>query len=155
MRLYLIRHAIAEDGADDFARPLSPKGVKRFQAVAAALETAGVRFDLLLHSPKVRAVHTAELLEDLVQGQTQVTPWLAEAPGPRLLRQLAGERVGVVGHEPWLSTLLSWLVLENDRHGDAFVFKKGGVAELEGEPAPGAMQLTGFWAPGLLRKLSR
>ena len=152
MQLFLIRHAIAEDGADDFSRPLSARGTRRFTRVVKGLQAAGVRFDLLLHSPKVRAVQTAELAAGLVDGQTQLTPWLAEAPGPRLLAQLHGARVAVVGHQPWLGELVSWLVLNDPSRGAAFVFKKGAVALLEGEPAPGRMQLAGLWGPALLRR---
>jgi phosphohistidine phosphatase len=59
MDLYLIRHAIAEDGDDDDARPLSAKGAKKFKQAVKGLRALGVRFDRVLHSPRRRAVETA------------------------------------------------------------------------------------------------
>ena len=68
MELTLVRHAIAEDGADDAARPLSKRGRQRFEDVVQELDSLGVRFDRILHSPKRRAVETAELLAGLCEG---------------------------------------------------------------------------------------
>ncbi len=114
----------------------------------------GVCFDRIYHSPKLRAVQTAELLTPLLEeGQTQVTPHLAEPPSEALLNTLEGSSVALVGHEPWLSSLCAWLLVGSPQ-GESFPFKKGGVAHLEGHPRPGQMRLLGFWSPRLLRKLA-
>jgi phosphohistidine phosphatase len=155
MELFLIRHAIAEDGGDDAARALTPKGRRRFKEVVAALDALGVRFDRVLHSPKRRAVETAELLGPLVDGEFEVTALLADAPKEKLLGQLHGGALAVVGHEPHLSTLLAWLTVGDPEQGRAFLLKKGAVAALVGEPGPAGMQLVGLWSPGALRKLHR
>ncbi|WP_297858610.1 phosphohistidine phosphatase SixA [Meiothermus sp.] len=155
MQLYLIRHAIALDaapGQPDEARPLSQDGIQKFIGVARGLKRLGVRLDRLYHSPRLRAVQTAELLVPLLDGETEVTPYLAAEPGPELLQTLQGNSVALVGHEPWISDLCAWL-LYGRRGGAAFPFKKGGVAHLEGTPKPGQMKLLGFWSPRLLRRL--
>ena len=153
MQLLLIRHAIAEDGAEDDARALTEKGRKRFEEVVRGLDALDLRLDLVLHSPKLRAVQTAELLAPLVDGEVQVTGLLAEAPGQALLKHLRGEAVAVVGHQPWLGELLGLLLTGETRHGAAFELKKGAVARLEGECAPGAMRLMALLQPGALRKV--
>jgi phosphohistidine phosphatase len=157
MRLYVIRHAIAVDaaGAGDDARELTEEGRERFAEGVRGLERAGVRFDRLLHSPLVRAVQTAELAARLVEGETEVSPHLTSAPTPELLAALAGESVAVVGHEPWLSELVAWLISGERALGHAFPLKKGGVAVLEGNPRPGDMVLIGFYSPAFLRELGR
>lgn len=158
MELYLVRHAIAvpADGLEDDARPLSPKGERRFRKVARGLGRLGVRFAWLFHSPKLRAVQTADLLMDLVDGESEVTPALAEPPTEALFDLLAGfgpeDGVALVGHEPWLGELGSWLVFANPA-GGALVLKKGGVARLEGEARPGGMRLLALLPPKVLRKL--
>ncbi|GIW32917.1 MAG: phosphohistidine phosphatase [Meiothermus sp.] len=155
VQLYLIRHAIALDaapGQPDEARPLSQDGIQKFIGVARGLKRLGVRLDRLYHSPRLRAVQTAELLVPLLDGETEVTPYLAAEPGPELLQTLQGNSVALVGHEPWISDLCAWL-LYGRRGGAAFPFKKGGVAHLEGTPKPGQMKLLGFWSPRLLRRL--
>ncbi|MFZ5440712.1 MAG: SixA phosphatase family protein [Myxococcota bacterium] len=150
MELTLIRHAIAEDGDDDFARPLSGRGRKRFTAEVARLETMGVRFERVLHSPLTRAVQTAELLRPLTDGLEE-TPLLAKAPTRALLEACSGERVALVGHEPHLSALLAWLVLGDAAEGGRFELKKGAVAVLDGAPRPGAMRLIALLTPKALR----
>ncbi|AWR86961.1 phosphohistidine phosphatase SixA [Meiothermus taiwanensis] len=157
MELYLIRHAIALEaapGQSDDARPLSPEGIQKFSEVVRGLKRLGVRLDRLYHSPKLRAVQTAELLVPLLEGETEVTPYLAAEPSLALLETLQGSSVALVGHEPWMGELCAWL-LTTRREGHTFPFKKGGVALLEGPPKPGQMKLLGFWAPRLLRRLGQ
>lgn len=151
MELFLIRHAIAEDGADDDARPLSSRGRRRFNDVVRGLSRLEIRFDRILHSPKVRAVQTADLLIPLLEGKAESTPLLAVPPSRELLARLTGNRVAVVGHEPWLSTLLAWLVTGHEALGTAFELKKGAVARLEGTPAPGEMRLRAVIPPAVWR----
>ncbi|ADD27959.1 phosphohistidine phosphatase SixA [Meiothermus ruber] len=155
MKLYLIRHAIALEaapGQTDDERPLSEEGIQKFTEVVRGLKRLGVRLDRLYHSPKLRAVQTAELLVPLLEGQTEVTPYLAAEPSMALLETLQGSSVALVGHEPWIGELCAWLVTGR-QEGRAFPFKKGGVALLEGLPQPGQMWLRGFWAPRLWRRL--
>lgn len=66
MKLYLIRHGIAverEAGKDDNERPLTAKGREKTQQVAKRLLDLGVRFDLAIASPLVRAQQTAEIIQ--------------------------------------------------------------------------------------------
>lgn len=152
MKLYVIRHAPAAgqspDGSDE-ARALTPEGRARFACVVAALRSLGVRFDLLLHSPLLRAVETAELCTPLLEGRTAVTAELAQAPSKALLDQLRGVSVAVVGHEPWQSELVAWLVTGEREFGPRFALAKGAVAALGGRAEPGAMSLD-FLAPSEL-----
>jgi phosphohistidine phosphatase len=160
MELALVRHAVAEpktarNGATDAARALTREGRRRFRRVSAGLKRLELRFDRLLHSPLRRAVETAELMEDLVAGRIESEPLLATTPSDALLARLRGERVALVGHQPWLGELLSWLVLGDPSRGNAWDWKKGGVALLSGDPQPGGMQVTEFLAPSVLRCVGR
>lgn len=151
MDLFLIRHAIAEDGEDDDARPLSAKGIKRFKQTVAALDRMGIRFDRIVHSPKRRGVETAELLAPLLDGDRTESRELALAPSKATLELLSGKAAAVVGHEPHLSALLAWLVTGDLELGAAFELKKGSVARLEGDPRPGEMKLRALLPPAALR----
>lgn len=156
MRLTLIRHAIAEEGADDAARPLSKEGRKRFRREVEALEALGVRFARVLHSPKLRAVETAELLRPLIVGGELVeVALLAHAPSEELFEAMTGDDLALVGHEPHLSTLLAMLVSGDRTLGARVELKKGAVAMLEGEPRPGGMALLALLPPKVLRSLER
>src|SRR5690606_6979608 len=65
MRLYLVRHGIAEDPSlqrPDSARALTAPGIERLRLQGRALRRAGFAVDVILSSPLVRAVQTAEIL---------------------------------------------------------------------------------------------
>jgi phosphohistidine phosphatase len=160
VELLLVRHALASPaapGTSDEARPLSAKGRREFVAVVAALSRAKVRLDRILHSPKRRAVETADLLARLLRkgGETVVTPSLAEPPDESLLREIAGERPALVGHQPWMGVLGGWLVVGSRGDAHRSPFARGGVARLAGEPRPGGMVLRDLWTPDLIRRLGR
>ena len=157
MLLHLVRHAIAAPGpADrpDAARPLTAEGQRKFVAAVRGMQRLGWRLDVAYHSPLVRAVQTAELLHPLLDGPTRALAELARAPdGDLLARVVEGERVALVGHEPYLSALAAWLVTGEIACGERIELKKGGVAVLAGPLRPGAMTLRALIAPKIMRTL--
>jgi phosphohistidine phosphatase len=156
MELLVIRHAIAVPGSmllADADRPLSPQGRKRFSQAVMGLQRLGIRCDRLYHSPWLRAVETAELLGPVLDGEMVSSPALARPPSQDLLDALVGERVALVGHQPWLGELVYWLVVGDQSDDSGFAFKRGGVAWLEGRPKPGRMVLRAFLPPKALRGL--
>jgi phosphohistidine phosphatase len=155
MDLFVIRHGVAEPRRDDLQderRELTPEGRKELARAVRGLGRLGVRFDRLLHSPWLRAVQTAELFATLVDGSTEVTRGLARSPDKELLGLLSGDRAAVVGHEPWLGELVSWLVTGDPGHG-GFELEKGAVAWLRGEPRPGRMAVVAVLPPDILRRV--
>lgn len=166
MDLFLVRHAVAEENASqgcDERRALTPEGIKRFRREIPGLERMGVRFDRVMHSPLLRAQETAEILAPACDGELEVAHELATEPCEALLARIVSarvERLALVGHEPWMSQLLAWLVFgwkvyDSEAHAGLFDFQKGGVAHVIGEPRPGAMKLAAFYPPSSLRKLAR
>ena len=156
MELLVIRHAIAVPGSmilADADRPLSPQGRARFTQAVMGLQRLGVRCDRLYHSPWLRAVETAALLGPVLDGEAVRSPALARPPSQDLLEAMVGERVALVGHQPWLGELVAWLTTGTPPDGSVFAFKRGGVAWLEGRPKPGRMALRAFLPPKVLRML--
>ncbi len=156
MELFIIRHAIAVPGSmllADADRPLTPKGRARFSQAVMGLQRLKIHFDRLYHSPWLRAVETAELLAPVLDGKAVCIPALARAPSQALLDALVGERVALVGHEPWMGELVAWLTTGAPPDGSVFAFKRGGIAWLEGQPQPGRMVLQAFLPPKVLREL--
>jgi phosphohistidine phosphatase len=166
MQVLLIRHAVAapHDAApSDADRALTREGSKRFRQVVRGLERLGLGLDRVFHSPWLRAVQTAELLEPVLADELgrvlQATPLLTETPGDELLALAQGlpaeARVGFVGHEPWTSELLALLVTGATAHAGRVPFKKGGVAWLTGDVQPGGMTLQAMLPPRVLRRIRR
>jgi phosphohistidine phosphatase len=160
--LYLIRHAIAaergEDWPDDDKRPLTERGIARFEESVAGLKAFDVELDEIFTSPLVRAKQTADLLAAGAKGKPSVKILDALAPGhtpTQILAQLAKQakrrRIALVGHEPGLGELAAHLI----GAGRALPFKKGGVCRIDVESLTSrrAAALAWFVTPKVLRKL--
>jgi phosphohistidine phosphatase len=143
VNLYLLRHGIAvEPGTagyeHDSNRPLIPKGERRLRSAAAAMEKLELSFDLILSSPFIRAKQTAEIIAGELKLKKRVEFFDGLVPGgnPRaLIHALNGlkpepENVLLVGHEPYLSRLISLLV-SGGADAAAIEMKKGGLCKLE------------------------
>jgi len=137
MKLYFLRHAEALDGADDAARPLSPRGKKEAREVARFLKQAGIEFDAAFTSPLVRAKQTAEVVLD-VCGSTKLdvtSALLNEASEATFAEWLKGipeaKHVCLVGHAPTLAERVRRLL--GVEAPETFKMPKGGLACLETE----------------------
>lgn len=141
MNLYILRHAIAEERdhtqwPDDSQRPLTAKGKKRMLRAAAGMLSLDLSFDVIYTSPFVRARQTAEIVAEVFNAGKKLreTDTLAADGEPEQLIDLINSATGefenvlLVGHEPYLSDLISTLVT-----GDAsllLTMKKGGLCTL-------------------------
>ena len=158
MQLFVIRHAAAEGaepGPAGAARELTEAGKAKLRRAVRGLRALDIQLDRVLTSPWKRAAQTARLLEPVASAPAIATDLLAQSPRPELLALIAerAEPTCVVGHEPWLGELVSWLALGDPRHGEALVIKKAGVLWLDGTPVPGGMQLRASIPPKLLRAI--
>lgn len=141
MNLYLLRHGLAAELgtrglSKDADRPLTPEGKQKLRKIAGAMEAMGLAFDLIVSSPYVRARETAESVRAACKVRVELELSEALAPGgsTRELISLLNRRkpppenVLLVGHEPYLSGLVSLLVA-----GDpslSILMKKGGLCKL-------------------------
>ena len=112
LRLYLVRHAIAEDRdpvlwPEDGKRPLTQRGVRRFRRAARGISALVPEVDVLLSSPFVRAWDTALMLTDEAGWPQPLTcdELTTDAPTAVIsaLQPYADrELIALVGHEPYL-----------------------------------------------------
>lgn len=157
MQLFVIRHAAAvarSPSLPDASRPLTPKGRTRWKRAVRGLESQEITFDRIYHSPWLRAVETANALARLAR-ETVVTGELVRRPTQALLDHLEGDRVALVGHQPWLGELVGLLLFGDPGAGARLMLKKGAVVWLEGEPRASGMRLLASLTPGVLRTLGR
>ena len=120
MELYLFRHGIAEDaqpGRSDSDRALTDEGKKKVAEVVKKARRAGVEPSLIVSSPYVRAVETAELAVEGFQYKGEVirTETLVPHGHPeKVWNELRDYReqpsVLIAGHEPLLSHLAAYLL---------------------------------------------
>jgi len=144
MMLSLLRHGIAVDlgspGHDeDGARPLTAKGERRMRRIAEGMLALGLAYDLILSSPYLRARQTAEIVAQILKTPAGVHLFDTLAPegNPRqLIEALHADHrerqdILLVGHEPYLSRLISVLLAGNPNL--PVVMKKGGLCTLDVE----------------------
>lgn len=138
MKLYLVRHGEAEEGAgkSDAARELTARGRERMHQAALGMQRLGLKFDPLLTSPVIRASATADIIASVYGNtvQPQELGALATSVDPAdavevLARFTRPEAVMIVGHEPQLSRLVS-LLLTGSGEMVHSQFKKGGCVAL-------------------------
>jgi phosphohistidine phosphatase len=164
--LYVLRHGVAEDTSpegDDGSRRLTPGGRRKIYAEARGMWALGLRFDLILTSPLARAAETAAILSDVYGGDPAPRdfPPLAQGVPPvetvRALRPYARhEHVVIVGHEPGLSGVVSF-VLTGSPDGFRLALKKGGLVAVEAHDLGRRAGATLLWmlAPRQLRGLRK
>jgi phosphohistidine phosphatase len=141
MDLYIIRHAIAQqlDKKNDFMderRTLTNEGRERMHEGVKGLLKLGVELDLILTSPLVRAVETADIVATtfgLSKKDIEQTDYLKPgAPSDGLFAEIkkrAGvESLAIVGHQPDLGFIVSRIVQGNGNL--AIMLKKGGVCSI-------------------------
>lgn len=150
MKLYLMQHGDALSKEQDPERPLSPAGEAAVRAMAELLrgKLHPVR---ILHSGKLRARQSAELLARAVPG---VAPQAVEGLAPNddtaaFAAQIAqwDEEVVLVGHLPFMARLATRL-LGADEAGPLVAYQTGSVLCLQ--RTEGVWQVAWMVRPELL-----
>lgn len=122
--LWLLRHAEAADGVPDDERPLTDRGTAQAEAAGRALARLGENINVVLSSPKLRALQTAERVCEHLGVELRVEPRLSGEPFD-VQELIAGlGDVLLVGHDPSFSLLL------HDLTGAQARMKKGGLAAI-------------------------
>jgi len=141
MKLIVVRHAAAVERSSDVSeetRYLTPEGRVFFRKTARTMLKNGVEPGLILTSPLLRAVQTADILAEALaySGPFVVRKELQPGFDMKGLGKLLDDYRSVdelvlVGHEPDLSTLVAYLT---SRPG-VFNFKKGAAVKLKIDPS--------------------
>lgn len=120
----------------DSERPLTEKGTKKMRQIAKKLKKIGISFDVVLSSPFRRAKETAEIVakEFHCEGALKFSRHMKVGGDPvALIDELKkdygkSESILLVGHEPYLSGLISTLISGEDNIPIAL--RKGGICKL-------------------------
>ena len=146
MEVYLLRHGIAEkvgpDGTDA-KRALTPKGRRKLRRVLRLVRAAAVHPSIILTSPLLRAVQTAEVAAEIFaypHELVQTTALLPTAAPQDVWQELCSRKKEqaplLVGHEPSLSQIVGYLLGAPDLRIE---LKKAGLVRIDLEkfgPAP-------------------
>jgi phosphohistidine phosphatase len=166
MQLYIVRHGIAIDREDpkcppDPDRYLTEEGIEKTKQVAKGIAALGATADLLMSSPYVRAMQTAEIFADALDYPKQKirrTDLLLSASEALVFyRELAKDKqsstVFCFGHAPHLDDLIAAGL--GSKH-PVTSLKKAGVALLElKRVSPPSGELVWLATPKLLRRAGK
>ncbi len=166
MQLYIVRHGIAIDREDpkcppDPDRYLTEEGVEKTEQVAKGVVALGATPDLLISSPYVRAMQTAEIfaaaLEYPKEKIRRTDLLLPGSEAALFYRELAKDKqsatVFCFGHAPQLDDLIAAAL--GSKH-NLTSLKKAGVALLElKRVSPPSGQLVWLATSKLLRKAGK
>jgi phosphohistidine phosphatase len=134
VELYLLRHADAGDPqawkGDDAERPLSGKGRKQARRTGRWLAELGRKPDVILTSPKARALQTATIVAASLGLKPKVDKRLGGPLDHEILQDLLAaaddaRRVMLVGHDPDFSSMASSL------SGGPIALRKGALARID------------------------
>jgi phosphohistidine phosphatase len=166
MQLYIVRHGIAIDREDpkspaEAERFLTEEGVEKTRQVAKSIAALGISADLLVSSPYVRALQTAEIFASALDyakqkiGKSETL--LPGAEPAAFFRELAKEKqastVFCFGHGPHVDELVA-AALGVKHH--ITEMKKAGVALVElKRVSPPSGQLVWLVTPKLVRKSAK
>ena len=144
MKLLVIRHGIAmdrdefaESGESDDLRPLTKEGRKEMKDIAKWLRKKVKQIDILAASPLTRARETAAIVgNEFDIEKPEITTSLSPDRALEEFEQwcaLYAEKdvVAIVGHEPHLSSLATWLISGNRE--SRIELKKGGACMIDFE----------------------
>ena len=151
MKLILVRHAAAVESAAGMAdeqRYLTPEGRVFFRKTARTMLGKEIYPDLIITSPLIRAVQTADILAETLAFdgpllvRDELRPGFAMPALQRLLNELRTvNELALVGHEPDLSGIVTALFSLPFRCS----FKKGTAVKLKIDPAELPASTTFKW----------
>ena len=150
MDFFLVRHGEAKLECEDPRRPLTDQGRRDVETVARAAAARELKIAEILHSDKLRAKETAEILARFLVpgGGVRQISGLSPEDDPLLARaelEAAESSVALVGHLPHLGRLVS-LLLTGDSEKTVFGFPTATMVRLS--RAGGAWKFGWALGPG-------
>jgi phosphohistidine phosphatase len=138
MQIYLLRHGIAEDakpGRSDAERRLTEEGKEKLRRVLERARAADVSPSLILTSPLVRAVETAEIAAEVLGYKEKLMRTKALEPSaspPQVWEEIRSHKneaqLLLAGHEPLFSQVAAYLLRSPALQVD---MKKGALVRID------------------------
>jgi phosphohistidine phosphatase len=135
--LFILRHGEAGNRMtvvkEDSERPLTPEGRIEMQKITKSLKAVGLQADRIFTSPLKRALETAEIASKILkvpilEEWDELKPDGSKAALYRKLARLEQDsRLILVGHEPYLSSMIGEII---GNTSTKIVLKKGGLGKI-------------------------
>jgi phosphohistidine phosphatase len=144
MLVYLVQHGDAKREEEDPTRPLSEKGISDVKGVSSHISRLNIGVEEVLHSGKLRAKQTAEIMAEKLKIEKGIaeTNGLAPLDDASIWAERLKTRTDslmLVGHLPHLGKLAS-LLLCSEKERNVVAFKMGGVVCLKRDDTGWSLQ---------------
>ena len=148
MDLFILRHGYAgnrlSDPMKDIKRELTISGKKEVVEIAKSLKKLGVKFNVIFSSPFTRAFQTAHIIAEeykltaQIEQSEELKPDGSKGSLYNKLSKLSIDSVIlVVGHEPYLSSMINDIISNNDvdrnynKNRNNIILKKAGLSRIK------------------------
>lgn len=142
MEVYLIRHAEAveldNEIIEESFRYISASGREKAKKVAEHILTLKTSFDVIVSSPLVRAVQTAEVFAKKMKFNGEIKTAIELIGGNTfnrfqqvLRRNLHHKRIGIFGHAPDVNNYALKMIGHDNIHQLKINFKNSSVCKIE------------------------
>ena len=142
MDLFILRHGYAgnrlSDPMKDIKRELTISGKKEVVEIAKSLKKLGVKFNVIFSSPFTRAFQTAQIiaeeykLTEQIEQSEELKPDGSKGSLYNKLSKLSIDSVIlIVGHEPYLSSMINDIISNNENHNNNIILKKAGLSRIK------------------------
>jgi phosphohistidine phosphatase len=142
--LIILRHGDAgkrlPDPIKDYQRQLNESGKKEVLQVAKSLKKLSLKVEYVFSSPLIRAFETAKIVAEEYKLIKQLELWDELKPSgnkailyDKLKKLSIDSTIIVVGHEPYLSNMISDIISNNNYNENRMniILKKAGLSKIK------------------------
>ena len=141
MDLFILRHGDAgnrlSDPIKDTKRQLTVSGKKEVVQIAKSLKKLGVKFNIIFSSPLSRAFQTAKIIAEEYKFTKQIEQSEELKPNGskdflynKLNKLNIDSVILIVGHEPYLSSMINDII-SNNKNSNNIILKKAGLSRIK------------------------
>ena len=141
MDLFILRHGDAgnrlSDPIKDTKRQLTVSGKKEVVEIAKSLKKLGVKFNIIFSSPLARAFQTAKIIAEEYKFTKQIEQSEELKPNGskdflynKLSKLNIDSVILIVGHEPYLSSMINDII-SNNKNSNNIILKKAGLSRIK------------------------
>jgi phosphohistidine phosphatase len=139
--LFILRHGDAgnrlSDPIKDTKRQLTVSGKKEVVEIAKSLKKLGVKFNIIFSSPLSRAFQTAKIIAEEYKFKKQIEQSEELKPNGskdflynKLSKLNIDSVILIVGHEPYLSSMINDII-SNNKNSNNIILKKAGLSRIK------------------------
>ena len=141
MELFILRHgetskSLSRSGGLD--RPLTYTGTTEIKNIANSIKKLRIKIDLIVTSPISSCKQTGEIINDMFKERIPIIFCNDLKPEGEILdfynkisKYKDRSSILIVGHEPYLSSMINDIISNNENHNNNIILKKAGLSRIK------------------------